>query len=100
VRLGVRARAATAVALVAAFAATPTAWIESGPPLCVSRLLFDVECWGCGTTRALSSLLHGELGRALSFHRASPLVALLLLAAIVRWVRAGAREPRPDASRG
>lgn len=50
-----------------------TAWAAShgtqGAPWsipCLFNTLFDVECWGCGITRAIISLLHGEWGKSLA----------------------------------
>lgn len=65
--------------------------------VCLSRLLLDAECWGCGMTRALSSLAHGELGRAVEFNRGVIVVAPLLLVVALQWIRG---RPEPAAAQG
>ena len=63
---------------------------QSGSPLppCPSRWLTGIYCPGCGATRALHALLHGNLEKALSmnvvFVFALPLVALMLMHQLVK----------------
>jgi hypothetical protein len=82
-------RAVPVLAVCLGFALLPTEMVESGPPLCLSRLLLDHECWGCGMTRALSCLAHGDFFRAYEFNRGVIVVAPLLLAVAARWVLRG-----------
>ena len=72
------------VLLVTPFAlwALPADYFDEGESLCPSVQLFDVECWGCGSTRAVQHLHHGELGDALFFHSLAPGIYLLL---VVLW---------------
>ena len=53
------------------------------PVICPSRLLFGVNCPGCGMTRSVLLTLGGDLRGALSVNPAGPflVVALVLLAA-------------------
>lgn len=67
-----------AVAL-AGLAVIPVRWVEAGPVLCPIKLIFGRECFGCGMTRALAHLLHGDLPGALGYHWASVAVLPLLL---------------------
>jgi hypothetical protein len=61
-----------------ALAALPMAWVEQGPVLCLFRRLADVECLGCGMTRAMAALLHGEWQAAAGLNvLALPLAAVL-----------------------
>jgi hypothetical protein len=68
---------------LACFAAIPTAWLERAPSLCTYKRLFGIECLGCGMTRAMSCLLHGDLAAALAYNKlvmaVFPLMVLLLL---------------------
>lgn len=41
---------------------------EDGPILCPSRLFFDIECLGCGMTRAVMHLHHFEWDEAIYFN--------------------------------
>ncbi|MDS1114546.1 DUF2752 domain-containing protein [Gordonia westfalica] len=50
-------------------------------PVCPTKLLLDVTCPGCGSQRALYSLLHGDLPAALHYNAVGVLaIGLLLLA--------------------
>ena len=49
------------------------------PPLCSSRLLTGLPCPGCGLTRGIVLLLHGNLAGALAIHPFSPIVLALAL---------------------
>ncbi len=42
--------------------------------MCPSRAFFDIECFGCGMTRAVMHLHHWELPDAMYFNRGSALV--------------------------
>ena len=59
-----------------------------GPlPLCPTKLLFGIDCPGCGSMRMIYSLLHGNLSAA-AHYNAVALVALPLLAlAWATWTR-------------
>lgn len=75
---------AAALALLGLLAlAAPQALLHYGPP-CLWTLLLGHPCPGCGMTRALLALLHGDLAGAWGFNRAAPLVAPLLLALYLR----------------
>ncbi|MBV9923541.1 MAG: DUF2752 domain-containing protein [Acidobacteria bacterium] len=66
--------------------ASPSAVSVAGrelPVLCPSRLLFGVNCPGCGMTRSVLLTLGGDLRGALSVNPAGPfLVAALILLAL------------------
>ena len=66
--LGLRVAAVFALAVLAI---VPTHWLEHGPSLCLVKMFFGRECLGCGMTRALSALMHGDVGAAMSFNRGS-----------------------------
>lgn len=48
------------------------------PPLCPLQAWSGLTCPGCGLTRGLVSLLHGEVTSAVAFHPLSPLFLLLV----------------------
>lgn len=91
---GSAARRLAAPAAVAAGAAAACAvvwWADpttpGGPiPVCPTKLLFGIDCPGCGTLRMLYSLLHGNVAAAVKFN-ALALVALVALAGVyAAWV--------------
>lgn len=47
----------------------PTSWLEARPPVCLIRKVFGVKCPGCGMTRAISSLAHGDIRKAVRYNR-------------------------------
>lgn len=49
------------------------------PELCGSRSLFHVDCPGCGLTRSILSLAHGDWERSLAFHRIGWVMALVIV---------------------
>lgn len=66
-----------------AFWAIPPSSVEKGPTLCLSRLLFDFECYACGLTRATSYLMRGELDTAFQFNKLIVIVFPLL---VITWL--------------
>lgn len=51
------------------------------PSLCMMKNLWGLSCPGCGMTRSVVALLHGDISGALRFHALGPVVLLLLGAA-------------------
>lgn len=52
---------------------------------CLFQLLFGMYCPGCGGTRALNALLHGEVFRSIWYHPLVPYGAGLYLAFMITW---------------
>ncbi len=70
----------------------PADHFDEGQSMCPSVVLFDTECFGCGSTRAVQHLHHAELADALYFHQAAPLIyAGLVLLWFVWTYRTSAR---------
>jgi hypothetical protein len=58
-----------------------------GPyPLCPSRLLFGVDCPGCGGLRGTHDLLHGQVVDALDHNLLLPFVLAFMAFALGRWL--------------
>ncbi len=51
----------------------------SFPQTCLSRSLYDVKCPGCGLTRSLVHLAHGDWNASMTIHRLGWLVAIAVL---------------------
>ena len=82
--VGFSARPLAAVPLLALLlgaALASVAWIEAGPLLCPFHWATGLPCPGCGLTRSVVALAHGDLAGALFFHPLGPLVAAGLVAA-------------------
>jgi hypothetical protein len=47
-------------------------------PPCIFNYFLGVECWGCGLTRAFKELLKLNFLTAISFHKLSPIIFLLV----------------------
>ena len=78
--------------------ATPAAVHVAGhelPVICPSRLLFGVNCPGCGMTRSVLLTLGGDLRGALHVNPAGPVlvVALVLLAAQLLFAARASESP-------
>jgi len=63
-----------------------------GVVVCPSRLFFNIECYGCGMTRAVTHLHHGEMEDAVYYNTLSPLVYLGLVVLWLVWVRRSLKQ--------
>ena len=59
--------------------ALPSSFFDSGESICLSLMLFDIECYACGLTRAIQHLIHLEFSIAYEFNKLSFLVFPLLV---------------------
>ncbi|NOZ01122.1 MAG: DUF2752 domain-containing protein [Deltaproteobacteria bacterium] len=57
--------------------------MASGPTFCLFKLTTGLNCPGCGMTRALSALLHGDIERAVILH---PLVVVVFPILVALWI--------------
>ena len=64
----------------------PTETIYHGHTICVFKNLFGIECWGCGMTRAVFSLLYLDLEAAWGFNKMVFIVVPLMLWLYVKLV--------------
>lgn len=53
-------------------------------PKCPSRLLFGIECPGCGSARAMHALMHGRVGQAWAYNPALFFFGAVLAAVAVK----------------
>lgn len=49
----------------------PADHFDEGQSMCVSVLLFDMECYACGMTRGIQHLLHFDFKEAWAFNKLS-----------------------------
>jgi ABC-type proline/glycine betaine transport system substrate-binding protein len=66
------------IAGVARGKAMPATKFDTGPDMCLSKILFQQECYGCGMTRACMRLAHGQIEEAGRFNKLAYLVFPLL----------------------
>lgn len=52
------------------------------PTACLSRNLFGIECPGCGLTRSIVYLVHGEWSASWQMHRLGGLIFVLIVAQV------------------
>jgi hypothetical protein len=84
---GLRPATSIPVALLVG-ACIPVGWITGAPQLCPFKLILGLPCPGCGMTRSVVTLLHGDLAASAYFHPLGlPLVLFLAVLALVDgWV--------------
>jgi Protein of unknown function (DUF2752) len=88
-----RVRAMVAPAVVAAAACVGcavVAWAnptdpENVLPRCPTKLLFGIDCPGCGSMRMVYSLMHGDVGAAVHYNAVALVVLPLLALALATW---------------
>ncbi|MES2779196.1 MAG: DUF2752 domain-containing protein [Bacteroidota bacterium] len=62
----------------------PADYFDYGRPMCLSVLLLDKECYGCGMTRGIQHLIHLDFENAWHFNKLS-FVVLPLFAYMTVW---------------
>lgn len=65
----------------------PSTFFDSGDTICVSVLFFDLECYGCGLTRAIQHLIHLEFDQAMNFNKLSLVVLPALIFYYIKELR-------------
>ena len=71
------------IALPLPFFILPANYFDSGESLCMSKVLLQQECFGCGITRAIQHAIHFDFTRAWHFNK---LVILVLPVFILLWL--------------
>lgn len=67
----------------------PANFFDDGESICLSQVLFKMECYACGMTRACMHLIHFEFEEAYAYHMLS-FIVLPLLGFI--WIKWGIKE--------
>jgi hypothetical protein len=57
----------------------PADFFNDGQAVCLSVLLFDTTCYGCGITRAIQHLIHLDFKAAYDFNKLAFIVLPLLI---------------------
>lgn len=72
-----------ATALVLSFFLPPDGL---GPTICWFQNLFGHPCPGCGLTRSLTCISHGEFAKAWAYHPFGPVIYALFVANVLIWL--------------
>ncbi|UPT68754.1 MAG: DUF2752 domain-containing protein [Sphingobacteriales bacterium JAD_PAG50586_3] len=62
----------------------PADFFDNGQTVCLSVLLFNIKCYGCGITRAVQHLIHFDFATAWEYNKLVVAVVPLLL---IVWVQ-------------
>jgi Protein of unknown function (DUF2752) len=62
----------------------PATYFDTGQTICPSKALLDIDCLGCGMTRAIQHLIHFDFEAAYNFNKLSFLVFPIL---VVVWCK-------------
>ena len=57
----------------------PANFFDNGKSVCLSVMLLDIECYGCGITRAIMHLIHFDLEEAFYYNSLSFIVLPILI---------------------
>ena len=74
------------------FIVVPTSWFEGRRSICLIRNVFGVKCPGCGMTRAISCVFHGNFKKAFEYNK---LVVVVFPLLCYVWVRSLSETSRP-----
>lgn len=72
----------------------PAGFFDNGQSICPSKAFFDVECPGCGMTRAVMHMHHFNWREALYYNYAVLIVYPVLVVLWFVWLRAAIRQAR------
>ena len=65
----------------------PASFFDKGQSLCLSVLLLNKECYGCGITRAIQHAIHFDFQTAWNYNKLVVIVAPILFFVWLKWVR-------------
>lgn len=60
--------------------------LEKAPTLCVWKNITGKDCWGCGTSRAIVSVLHLDFKQAYNFNKRIVIVFPILVYLWFKWM--------------
>jgi len=65
----------------------PVNFFDKGPTICISKLITDVDCPGCGMTRAVQHCIHLDFQTAWNYNKMFIVVFPLLSVLYIQEVR-------------
>jgi hypothetical protein len=63
----------------------PADFFDKGQSICLSQVLFGVECPACGLTRGIMHLIHLDLENAFAYNMLSFIVLPMLILIWIQW---------------
>ncbi len=72
------------LAIPIAIAFLPGDYFDKGESICISKLLADQDCLGCGMSRAIQHSMHFEFDQAYQYNK---LVVVVLPLLLLVWVK-------------
>jgi len=63
----------------------PADFFDKGRSICLSQLLFGVECFACGLTRGIMHLIHLDFENAFAYNMGSFIILPLMIVVWVQW---------------
>jgi Protein of unknown function (DUF2752) len=74
------------------FLLLPATYFDEGEALCPSKRFFNVECPGCGMTRAVMHMIHFDFESAIYFNIMSVILTPILVFMWIKWTWGAAQE--------
>jgi hypothetical protein len=65
----------------------PANFFDTGQSICLSKLIMERDCPGCGMTRAVQHAMHGEFTLAFGFNKVIIVIMPLFIFIYLRLVR-------------
>ena len=65
----------------------PADFFDTGESMCLSVQLFDMQCYGCGMTRAIQHLIHFDFHEAYDYNKLSFVVFFVLFIVWIQEIR-------------
>jgi len=62
----------------------PKDYFDTGKSICLSVVLLDTECYGCGMTRAIQHLIHLDIEQAIQYNKLALIVLPLFIYLILK----------------
>ncbi|MDR0720377.1 MAG: DUF2752 domain-containing protein [Treponema sp.] len=74
------------LAVLSVFYSIPRKYFGEKFPICIYRILFKQNCFGCGTTRAIWSILHLKIKDAIEYNKLIIISFPLLVGCTISWI--------------
>jgi hypothetical protein len=68
------------------FFSIPKIYLGDAFPICLYRIILNKKCIGCGTTRAIWSIMHFEFAEAYEYNKMIIITFPLITGCIIKWV--------------